>query len=92
MVPKVTYVIYISGEVRSPGSFELREPITLLKAISLAGGLGERAASSKIEILRSRPDGTQERTRVNLDDIRNGKAVDVELFANDIVRVPRTFF
>ena len=92
VVPKVTYVIYITGEVRSPGSFELREPITLFKAISLAGGLGERAAAGKIQILRARPDGTQERTRVNLDDIKNGKAPDILLLANDIVVVPQTFF
>ena len=92
VVRKEAYVIYITGEVRSPGQFDLREPITLLKAVSMAGGLAERAAASKIQILRARPDGTQERIKVNLDDIRNGKAPDIPLLANDIVVVPQTFF
>lgn len=48
--------IYVRGSVRDPGSFLLREPITLLQAISLAGGLGERAKHS-ILILRNKPEG-----------------------------------
>ncbi|MDA2912337.1 SLBB domain-containing protein, partial [Nitrospiraceae bacterium AH_259_D15_M11_P09] len=48
VVPKPRYFIYIYGRVRNAGSFELREPISLLKAVSLAGGLAERAAANRV--------------------------------------------
>src|SRR5690606_23115630 len=43
---------YITGEVRSPGSYPFEPGLTLRKAISIAGGFTERASRSKIIIVR----------------------------------------
>jgi polysaccharide export outer membrane protein len=92
VVPKRRFFIYVYGQVRTPGSFELREDVTLLQAISLAGGLGDRAASNKIRILRRMPDGSQELMEVNLDEIVDGKRADIPIRPNDVIIVPETFF
>lgn len=92
VVVKEAFTIYVSGQVRTPGSFMLRESITLLKAVSLAGGFTERAASNKVRIVRARDDGTQEVIEVNFGDIQDGKSPDIEILPNDIIVVPETIF
>ena len=49
--------VYVIGEVARPGrySFEAEEPITILQALSLAGGPGVFAARSRIQIRDSDP-------------------------------------
>lgn len=89
---KPRYKIYIHGRVSRPGEFELREPITLLRAIVMAGGLADRAAAGRIYILRTNSEGRQERTKVNLKEIENGEAEDVPLLPDDVIIVPETVF
>ena len=52
VVPKQSYFIYVYGRVRQPGSYELRESVTLLQAISMGGGVADRAQKKKVRILR----------------------------------------
>lgn len=92
VVPKDVYFIYVYGQVRNPGSYDLKEPITLLQAVSLAGGLASRAARNKIIILRRKADGTQERLQVNLQKIIDGDLSDFPILANDVIIVQETFF
>lgn len=48
---------YVNGEVKKPGGFAFQPGLTVRKAISLAGGLTERASTSKIFIIsESSPD------------------------------------
>lgn len=89
---KPRYKIYIHGQVAQPGEYELREPITLLRAIVLAGGLGDRAAAGRIRILRTTQDGRQEKAEVNFEKIEDGDAEDVPLLPNDVIIVPETVF
>lgn len=58
---------FINGEVNAPGSYSYQPGLTVSKAISLAGGLTERASDKKIFLI---PDGGAEsdRARVSLDD------------------------
>jgi len=44
-------VFYIDGEVKSPGSYPYHLGLTMREAISLAGGLTERASDSNIQIV-----------------------------------------
>lgn len=90
--PKRSYFIYVYGQVNGPGQFELKGPITLLQAISLAGGLAERAAEDRVRIMRTRLDGKQEVFEVNLEEIEDGEIADIPLNPGDIVLVPSTFF
>jgi len=73
-LPKVTVTvlqpnlkIYIVGEVRRPGEYQLHRSVTLLQAIAMAGGFTEWA-SRKITILR-REDGREVRIQVDYDRI-----------------------
>lgn len=92
VVVKEVFTIFVSGQVRAPGSFTLRESVTLLKAISLAGGLTDHAAANKVRIVRDNDDGTQEVINVNLNDLQDGKTPDIQIRPNDIIVVPETIF
>jgi polysaccharide export outer membrane protein len=50
-VPKAQ-TFYITGQVRSPGSYVLEPGMTILQAISLAGGLTERGSDRGMKIER----------------------------------------
>jgi polysaccharide export outer membrane protein len=47
-----SYVVYIQGEVKSPGAYPLWTPTTLIQLISQAGGFTEWAKPSRIKVLR----------------------------------------
>lgn len=65
--PKVTVVIsgiggnrvYVLGNVIKPGPIVLDKPMTVMQALSLAGGLGKFADENSIRILREAPEGQQ---------------------------------
>jgi polysaccharide export outer membrane protein len=73
---------FIKGAVRSPGSYTFQPGLTVAKAISLAGGLTERASDRKIFLV---PNGGIEadRRRVGLDDA---------LGPGDTITVEESFF
>jgi polysaccharide export outer membrane protein len=79
--------VYIIGNVYSPKSLPLREPITVSRAIAMAGGPLRDSKTDKIRIRRQTGDGTQTEMFVNLNAIAQKKAEDVQLRPNDIVEV-----
>ncbi len=48
-----SYEVYVIGEIRSPGGIVFEKPITVLQALSLAGGFSEYANESEIRIVRT---------------------------------------
>lgn len=94
-VPTVEKVrIFVSGAVRNPDLYEVPrdQPVTVLKAITLAGGTTDRAAEKKVQIMRTDPGGQRVSMIVNLRKVKRGKAEDPILRADDIVLVPEAFF
>ena len=94
-VPAVEKIrIFVSGAVRNPDLYEIPrdEPVTLLKAITLAGGTTDRAAEKKVQIMRTEEDGSRVTLVVNLKQIKRGKAEDPILHPDDIVLIPESFF
>jgi polysaccharide export outer membrane protein len=85
-------LFYIRGEVTRPGPYFLADGMTVLKAISVAGGLTPFANRKEIELLRAGPRGVNEKVTVNLKAIEDGKKPDVTLLPNDTVIVPRRIF
>lgn len=83
--------VYVVGQVTKPGSYKLtdREQISVLEAISIAGGLVPSAATGHAFILREIA-GVQERQRVplQLKKILAGKNPDVALAPSDILVIP----
>lgn len=88
VIPKK--IFYIRGEVSRPGPYALEEGTTLLKAISIAGGVGDFANRKEVEILRDFQ-GRKERIVVNLRAIEKRKREDLAILPDDIIHVPRKF-
>jgi polysaccharide export outer membrane protein len=84
---------YIKGEVVRPGSYFIEPGMSLLKALSIAGGLTQFANRREIEILRSKPgNGGQEKIVINIKDVESGKRDDLSLLPDDLINVPRRIF
>ena len=84
-------MIYVLGAVPKAGGYVLneRETITVLQAISMAGGLDRFANQKSISILRPKP-GVTDRQQILVDvkAMLAGKGKDVPLLANDVLFVP----
>jgi polysaccharide export outer membrane protein len=79
--------VYVVGNVYNPKSLPLREPITVSRAIAMAGGPLRDSKTDKIRIRRQTGGGSQTEMFVNLNAIAQKKAEDVQLRPNDIVEV-----
>lgn len=81
----------VSGEVAQPGKIEMREKVTALQAIMLAGGMKESAKSSQVVVFRKINSDMAEVKVLNLKDIRRTSDLenDLTLQAGDMVYVPR---
>ena len=82
-------IIYITGEVKSPGAFPLTPELTVIQAVTLAGGLGEWADADEITIIRME-NGRQRNIRYNYEAAVNGRAFNAnfKLRPNDTIVVP----
>jgi len=59
---------YVTGQVRSPGAYTFERGMTVLQAISLAGGLSDRGSSRGIKIVRT-TGGKKREIGVKLEDL-----------------------
>jgi polysaccharide export outer membrane protein len=81
--------VYVIGNVLRPTAIALKEPITISKAIAVAGGTAPSTKKDKVRIIRQLPGSTtKQEIIVDLGAIEKRKADDVALLANDIVDVP----
>jgi polysaccharide biosynthesis/export protein len=98
--PKVSVVLkdffkpsyYASGEIGHPGRYELRSEVTLLQALSEAGGvINERARKKEVIVFRSQGDGTYESKVINLQTMlrAKGSTEDLTILPGDIIFVPQ---
>ena len=95
--PRVTVIVteinsrrfYILGEVARPGAFPLLPNMTVLQALSTAGGFRDFANPSKIYVLRNE-NGAAKKYPFNYKQVIAGKRVeqDIELKPGDTVVVP----
>jgi polysaccharide biosynthesis/export protein len=86
-------IIYVVGEVKKPGGFELKsnESISVLQALALAEGMTRTSAASQARIIRmEETTGKRTEIRINLGKILTQKAPDPMLQSNDIVFVPNS--
>ncbi|HEU4435037.1 MAG TPA: polysaccharide biosynthesis/export family protein [Pyrinomonadaceae bacterium] len=81
--------VYVVGNVFMPLTIPLREPVTLTRAIAMAGGLKQDTKKDKIRVLRQEPGAaTRKEITVDLSAIEKKRSEDVALLPNDIVDVP----
>jgi polysaccharide biosynthesis/export protein len=75
-------LVYVFGHVHSPGAYTLQSGVTVLQALSLAGGVTDRGAMGRIRIARLL-EGKRTELRVKLDDI---------VQPGDTIIVPERYF
>jgi polysaccharide export outer membrane protein len=83
--------VEIIGEVQHPGSFPMVNGMTLLRAISMAGGFNAMAKRTQVTIRRRARDGTRAAT-VSVEDIIDNRIPDPLLQAGDSINVPQKVF
>jgi polysaccharide export outer membrane protein len=83
-------MVYVIGEVNKPGGFVLndKESMSVLQALSLAGGTTRYAAPSSARVLRPGLDGSRKEQALNLKQVLAGHTNDVPLKSQDILFVP----
>src|SRR5262245_24605426 len=83
-------MVYVMGEVATPGSIPMRGPMTVLQALAMAGGFKEFANTKDIRILRKAGGILKSETTIpfNYNDAIKGKVAPVYLLPGDMVVVP----
>ena len=81
----------VAGEVGTPGKIEMRERVTAIQAIMLAGGMKETAKSSQVVVFRKINSDVAQVKVLNLKSIKQTSDLenDLTLQAGDMVYVPR---
>ena len=92
LVPR-TDVVYVVGAVKLQSAYPLATgtPLTLMQAVTLAGGVNYEASQSKVRIIRT-VGAKREEIPVNLHKVMYGKIPDPVLQNDDIVFVPTNTF
>jgi polysaccharide export outer membrane protein len=75
-------LVFVNGEVNHPGGFRLEAGMTVLQAISEAGGFTSKASQSSVVIHRNQTDGVH---------VINAKLSD-PLLVGDVVDVSQSWF
>jgi len=93
VVAPLADLVYVQGEVKTPGAVKYMQDLTVLMAISQVGGFTPRAAGGRVDILRGKGE-KKERIRVDVDKVSRAPEdnPDVLLKPNDIVLVPQRLF
>lgn len=88
-IPKFRKV-FVLGEVKRPGGITYDESLTLLKAVTLAGGL--TPLGKKKVLVKRIVNGKEKQFKVNLNTIIKDSEKDIPLMAEDVIVVPRRIF
>lgn len=81
-----SYKVYVSGEVKSPGIFRIRDEMTLIKLIIAVGGFTEWADKKNILII-TKENGVEKRITANYKKIIAGDEPDIIINRGDTVIV-----
>ena len=86
-VPTVARFVNVSGDVRQPRRVEYTTDLTVLGAISAAGGFTDYADQRKVRLLR----GGQVRM-IDVKAVRANPSMDIALLPGDQIEVPQSFW
>ncbi len=81
--------VFVLGQVQRPGEYTMHQRVSIMQALSMAGGLTAFAGESRIRILRKH-DGKEIALPFNYSDVKAGKSLemDVQLLPGDVIVVP----
>jgi polysaccharide export outer membrane protein len=76
-------VFYATGEVKKPDAYRYEEGLTVVKAITMAGGFTEKAAAGRVKIMRKKHGKEEILEKVKMDE---------RVLPEDVIIVPESFF
>jgi polysaccharide export outer membrane protein len=85
---------FVYGEVVRPGAYPIAENITVLRAISMAGGFTKFGSSSRVKVLTPKQDGAgYETIKIDIKKVMDGDSEnDILLKAGDMMVVSEGVF
>jgi polysaccharide export outer membrane protein len=75
--------IYVTGEIKKPAAYRFEEELSVIKAITNAGGLTDKAAPKNIRIIRNVNGEKAVIQKVSMDE---------KVHPDDVIVVPESFF
>lgn len=84
--------VSVLGQAQRPGSFPHEPGMTLVQAVSLAGGLNSIAQTRRVRLTRQLANGKSRTVLVDLDAINAGEAEDIPLQAGDRIFIEERVF
>jgi len=86
--------VFVLGQVKTPSAIPLayNSPITVLRALAIAGGVNYGAGLSKARIIRTNADSQHVEILLDLKKIMFGKQQDVALRSDDVLFIPSNAF
>jgi polysaccharide export outer membrane protein len=84
----------VGGEVHRPGKYDLRENMSVVQAVAVAGGFTEAAKHSEVWLYRRRPDDSVEVKKLNVKKMlaKGNLREDIRLQNGDTLFVPQNTF
>jgi polysaccharide export outer membrane protein len=82
-------VYYVNGAVKKGGQFFLKKPVTVSRAVQIAGGLTIGARASHVTLIRFNENGDKQIIPVDLKAIEKGEREDIALQDQDVVFVSK---
>jgi protein involved in polysaccharide export with SLBB domain len=86
-VPTTLRFVNVSGDVRQPRRVEYTSDLTVMSAISAAGGFTDYADQRKVRVMR----GGQVQI-IDIRAVRNNPSLDIRLLPGDQIEVPQSFW
>ena len=83
-------LIYVTGEVKNPGKFEMKGPTDVMQALSMAGGLTAFAKKNSIIVLRREANGRSKSLPFKYGDVEDGENIEsnILLQSGDTIVAP----
>lgn len=76
-------IFYITGEVKKPDAYRYSEGMTLIKAVTMAGGFTDKASPGRVRIIRKVDKKEKVIQKAEMNE---------PVFPDDIIIVPESFF
>ena len=83
--------VFVFGDVAKPGAFPYEDGMTIVQALSQAGGFNKTASKNAVNVVRVL-EGREMKMPVKVEEIINGREKNFVLVPGDIVFVPEGFF
>ncbi|MEW5743075.1 MAG: polysaccharide biosynthesis/export family protein [Myxococcota bacterium] len=82
--------VFVFGEVQKPGAYSFEEGMTIIHAVSQAGGFTKTASKNAVNVTRV-VEGQEVKVPVKVEDIVIGRDKNFPLQPGDIIFVPESF-